>query len=58
MEENEMNELNQIRERFLADTRRHFFASNIPQETQVPHRQNIETCRSALHNAHFGSRCA
>jgi hypothetical protein len=25
MEENEMKEFNQIRERFLADTRKHFF---------------------------------
>ena len=28
MEENDMNEFNQIRERFLADTRQHFLAGD------------------------------
>jgi len=28
-----MNEFNQIRERFLADTRQHFFAGNTDSET-------------------------
>lgn len=33
MDGNDMNEFNQIRERFLADTRQHFFTGNTDTET-------------------------
>lgn len=33
MDDKDMNEFNQIRERFFADTRQHFFAGNTDNET-------------------------
>ncbi len=42
MEENEMNESSQIRERLLAKTRQHFFAAST---TNNPNQQNNNPCR-------------
>ena len=49
MEENEMNEFNQIRERFLADARAHFFADKaLTGKTHSAARQN-NRCRCTTH---------
>ena len=47
MEENEMKEFNQIRERFLADTRKHFFADEAP----------ASKLHAAARQTHNQSRC-
>lgn len=47
MEEKDMNEFSQIRERFLANTRQHFFAADSSAKMmQSATRQNSNSCHS------------
>jgi hypothetical protein len=56
MEENEMNELNQIRERFLADAREHFFTDSTHTGKAHPAaRQNHNPCRCTEHQQPCGN---
>lgn len=55
MEENDMNESKQIRERFLADTRQHFFADDsIIGRMQAATRQNNNPCRCSTDQPRHG----
>jgi hypothetical protein len=56
MEQNQMNEFNQIREQFLADTRQHFFADDASiSKTHSATRQNNNPCRCSTHQQRCGS---
>lgn len=55
MEENEMNESSQIRERFLDDTRQHFFADDSSiGKMQSATRQNNNPCRCSTDEQRYG----
>ena len=55
MEENDMNEPSQIRERFLADARQHFFAANSTSGKNPPTtRQNNNPCRCTSDEQYCG----
>lgn len=55
MEENDMNESSQIRERFLADTRQHFFADDSTiGKMQSTARQSNNPRRSGTDEQHCG----
>jgi hypothetical protein len=55
MEENEMNEFSQIRERFLAETRQHFFAEvSTTGKMQSASRQNNNPCRTGTDETRCG----
>jgi len=55
MEENEMKEFSQIRERFLADARRHFLAGDATAgQLQNATRKNIDQCRSSAGEPRLG----
>lgn len=57
MEENNMNESKQIRERFLADTRQHFFAAESANgETQSASRQNNNPRHCSMEERHCGKQ--
>lgn len=55
MKEDEMNEPSQIRERFLADARQHFFADHATSgKTQSAARLNNNPCRCGTNEQRFG----
>lgn len=55
MEENDMNEFSQIRERFLADARQHFFSDDSTAgKMQSASRQNNNPCRSGMDDQRCG----
>lgn len=54
MKGSDMNELNQIRERFLADARQHFFAGNTDSNTShCTARLNSNTGCTSIGAPHF-----
>ena len=56
MEENDMNESSQIRERFLADARQHFFADDSTiGKMQSATRQNNNPCRCSTDQQSCGN---